>query len=119
MSDIRNNVILIGFLGSDPEYHETATGKKVAKVSIATQCSYKTKDGELVKDTQWHRLVAWERGADYMRNYLRKGSHVAVLGKLKYSRYESDDGTMRYYTDVIVQEFKNFSQSGTDEALPF
>ncbi len=119
MSDIRNNVILIGFLGSDPEFRETATGKKVARVSIATECSYKTKDGEWVKDTQWHRLTAWERGADYMRNYLRKGSHIGVLGKLKYSRSESYDGTIRYFTEVVVQEFKNFSQSGTDEALPF
>ncbi len=119
MSDIRNNVILIGFLGSDPEFSETATGKKVARVSIATECSYKNQDGEIIKDTQWHRLVAWERGADYMRNYLRKGSHVGILGKLKYSRYESDKGAQRYFTEIHVQEFKNFSQSGTDEALPF
>ena len=119
MSNIRNNVILIGYLGSDPEFRETATGKKVARVSIATECSYKNKQGEKVKDTQWHRLVAWERGADYMQNYLRKGSHVGVLGKLKYDRYDSDDGTQRKYTEVIVQEFKNFSQSGTDEARPF
>ncbi len=119
MSNIRNNVILIGYLGSDPEFRKTASGKKVARVSIATDCSYKNKQGQIVKDTQWHRLVAWERAADYMHNYLHKGSHIGVLGKLKYSRYESEDGTKRNYTEVIVQEFKNFSQSGTDEALPF
>ena len=119
MSNIRNNIILIGYLGSDPEFHETANGKKVARVSIATECSYKNKQGERVKDTQWHRLVAWERGADYMRNYLRKGSHIGILGMVKYDRYEAEDGTRRNYTEVVVQEFKNFSQSGTDEALPF
>jgi len=119
MSNIRNSIILIGHLGSDPEFRETATGKKVASVSIATECAYKSIKGEMIKDTQWHRLVAWERAADYMCNYLRKGSHVGILGKLKYVSYEAEDGTKRNFTEVIVQEFKNFSQSSTDDALPF
>ncbi len=119
MSSIRNNIILIGFLGSDPEYRETATGKKVAKVSIATDGSYKNKQGEYIEDTQWHRLVAWERSADYMRNYLHKGSHIGVLGKLNYVQYKSEDGKQHNYTEIIVQEFKNFNLNGSGESLPF
>ena len=114
-----NNIILIGHLGADPECQETTTGKKVARVSIATNNMYKDKNGEKVTNTQWHRLVAWGPGADYAQKFLHKGSFIGVLGRINYVQYEAKDGSQKNFTEVVVDEFRNFDRSGTEEALPF
>ncbi len=119
MSNIRNNIILIGHLGADPECLETKTGRKLARISIATNSTYKNKNGDKVENTQWHRLVAWGPSADYAERFLRKGSHVGVLGRINYSNYTDEKGVERYYTEVVVEEFKNFDRVGTEGALPF
>lgn len=108
----------MGHLGSDPEVRETASGKKVARVSLATDSVYKNKDGNKVKNTQWHRLVAWEGTADYMNKYLQKGSHVAVIGKIAYDSFEAKDGTSRNFTEIVVDEFKSFDQSAGERVMP-
>ncbi len=117
MSIIRNNVTLIGNLGGDPEFQETSTGKKVARVSIATTYAYTNKEGKRIEDTQWHRLVAWGSTADFMNNYLSKGSSVGVLGRLIHQKFESKDGVERNYTEIVVQELKNFDKSGSESSL--
>ena len=109
MTTIRNSVQLIGHLGSDPEVRQTSNGNKVAKVSIATDRTYKRKDGQIIKETQWHRLTAWGNQAEYMEKYLSKGNLVGVLGRLKYDSVKSEDGSVRNYTDVVVSEIRNFS----------
>ena len=111
--------MLIGHLGADPECRETQTGKKMARLSIATNSTYKDKNGNKVETTQWHRLVVWGAGADYAERFLRKGSYVGVLGKISYRNYTDDSGIERYFTEVIVDEFKNFDRVGSDGALPF
>jgi len=104
MNTLRNKVQLIGNLGQTPEVKELNGGKKVAKFSLATNETYRNKAGEKVTDTQWHNLVAWGKTADIIEKYLKKGSEVAVEGKLLNRNYTDKEGVKRYVTEVQVNE---------------
>jgi single-strand DNA-binding protein len=104
MNALRNKVQLIGNLGMNPEIKMLDGQKKLAKMSIATNESYKNAKGELVKETQWHNLIAWGKTADIIEKYLKKGSEVAVEGKLINRNYTDKEGTKRYITEIQVNE---------------
>ena len=104
MSSIRNRVQLIGNLGADPEIKEMESGRKMAKFSVATNEIYRNQAGDLVTETQWHRLVAWGRTAEIAEEYLKKGSEVAVDGKIQTRSYETDEGEQRYTTEIVINE---------------
>jgi len=104
MSTLRNKVQLIGNLGNNPEIITLESGKKLAKISIATNETYKNAQGEKVTDTQWHNLVAWNKTAEIIEKYLQKGSEVAVEGKLTSRSYEDKDGTKKYITEIVCNE---------------
>ncbi len=104
MSNLRNSVRLIGFLGGAPELKEISKTKKLAKVSVATNESYKNEKGEKVEETQWHNLVMWDKQADFADKYLTKGAEVAVEGKLMNKTYTDKDGVKRFYTEIVVNE---------------
>lgn len=105
MKNLRNTVSLIGNLGADPEVKVFDSGKKKARLSLATSDSYKNASGEKVEDTQWHTLVAWGKTADIAEKYLHKGSELAVEGKLTYRSYEDKSGETKYITEINVNEF--------------
>lgn len=104
MNTLRNKVQLIGNLGQNPEVKELNGGKKVAKFSLATNETYKNKAGEKVTDTQWHNLVAWGKTAEIIEKYLKKGSEVAIEGKLLNRNYTDKEGVKRYVTEIQVSE---------------
>ncbi len=104
MKNLRNKVQLIGNLGNDPEIINLESGKKLAKFSIATNESYKNAQGELVKDTQWHNIVAWGKTAEIIEKYLLKGNEVAIEGKLTSRSYETKEGDKRYVTEIVCNE---------------
>jgi len=104
MNTLRNKVQLIGNIGNAPEIITLDSGKKLAKFSIATNESYKNSDGEKVTETQWHNLVAWNKTAEIVAQYLDKGKEVAIEGKLTTRSYDDKDGNKRYITEVIVSE---------------
>lgn len=104
MSNLRNSVRLVGFLGNDPEVKTIGEKKKVVKVSIATNDSYRNDKGEKVEETQWHNLVMWDRFATLAENYLHKGSEVSIEGKLSSHSYTDKDGVKRYVTEILVSE---------------
>lgn len=104
MNTLRNKVQLIGNLGNDPEIINLESGKKLAKFSIATNETYKNAHGEKVTDTQWHNLVAWNKTADIIEQYVTKGKEIAIEGKLTSRSYEDADGIKRYVTEVVVNE---------------
>ncbi|MBT8236054.1 MAG: single-stranded DNA-binding protein [Bacteroidia bacterium] len=104
MNAIKNKVQLIGNLGQDPEIVTLENGTKLAKFSIATNDSYKNKEGEKVTETQWHNVVAWGKTAEIVENYLAKGKEVAVEGKLMHRTYETKEGEKRYVTEVRCNE---------------
>ena len=100
-----NKVILIGFLGSDPEVKTLDSSVKVARVSLATSESYTDKSGKKVENTEWHNLVIWRGLADVVEKYTKKGSQIYVEGKLKTSSYEKDS-VKHYRTDVVVDNLR-------------
>ena len=104
MNALRNKVQLIGNLGMDPEVKTLDGGRKLAKLSIATNESYKNSKGEQVKETQWHNLVAWGKTAEIIEKHLKKGSEVAVEGKLIHRNYTDKEGMKRYFTEIEVNE---------------
>ncbi len=104
MSNLRNSVRLTGFLGSAPEVKSISETKKVAKLNLATNDSYKNEKGEKVEETQWHNLVAWNAQATIAEKFLQKGSEVAIEGKLTSRSYVNKDGVKCYVTEVIVSE---------------
>jgi single-strand DNA-binding protein len=106
MNKLNNTVRLIGNLGFDPEVREIAKGRKVARISVATNESYTSASGEKVTDTQWHTVVAWGRTADMVQRLLRKGSPIALEGRLVHRSYEGKDGFKRYITEIVLNDFK-------------
>lgn len=114
-----NKVILMGNLGADPELRVTTTGKAVTNLRLATSKSFKV-DGELVTRTEWHNLVAWERAAELLAEYARKGTRLYVEGELQTRKWEDQEGNDRYTTEVVVREFSLESprQDDGDEPEP-
>ncbi|MCH7657674.1 MAG: single-stranded DNA-binding protein [Bacteroidetes bacterium] len=106
MRNLKNRVNLIGNLGMDPEIKKLENGSSLAKFSLATSDSYKNKDGEKVKETQWHNLVAWGNTAQFAEKYLKKGQEIAVEGKLTHRTYENSEGDKQYITEVVVNEIQ-------------
>jgi single-strand DNA-binding protein len=104
MSTLKNKVQLIGHVGNDPEIKTFDGGKKLAKLSIATNESYKNDKGEKVEETQWHNLIAWGKTADTIEKYVVKGKEIAIEGKLTHKSYEDKNGEKRYVTEVVIDE---------------
>ncbi|MEP0365801.1 MAG: single-stranded DNA-binding protein [Cyclobacteriaceae bacterium] len=103
MTSLKNSVQLIGRLGNDPEIKTFESGKKMASISLATNETYTNNKGEKVEDTQWHNLVAWGKKADIAEKYLKKGSEIAIEGKLINRSYEKD-GVKKYITEINLNE---------------
>jgi single-strand DNA-binding protein len=104
MSTLKNKVQLIGHVGNDPEIKTFDGGKKLAKLNVATNESYKNDKGEKVEETQWHNLVAWGKTADIIEKYVVKGKEIAIEGKLTHRSYEDKNGEKRYVTEVVIDE---------------
>ncbi|HCV80995.1 MAG: single-stranded DNA-binding protein [Zunongwangia sp.] len=104
MSTIRNKVQFIGNVGNTPEITNLESSKKVARLSLATNDHYRNQKGESVQDTQWHSLVAWNKQAELIENYVPKGKEIAIEGKLISRSYEDKEGNKRYVTEILVSE---------------
>ncbi|MBN3035662.1 MAG: single-stranded DNA-binding protein [Bacteroidales bacterium] len=104
MNTLRNRVQLIGNLGRDPEVINFNSGNSLAKFPLATSEVYKKENGEKVTETQWHNMVAWGRNAKLAEQYLKKGSHIAVEGKLTTRSYEDKGGNKKYLSEVVVNQ---------------
>lgn len=100
-----NKVILIGNLGIDPEVRYTPSGSAVANISLATSEAWREKQsGELQERTEWHRVVFFNRLAEIVGEYLRKGSKVYVEGSLRTRKWTDKAGVERYTTEIIADE---------------
>lgn len=104
MSSLRNQVQLIGNLGKDPEVKDLDSGKKVANFTLATNETYRIKNGEKKEETQWHNIVAWGKTAEIIEKYVTKGREIILRGKLTTESYETKDGDKRYVTKVVCDE---------------
>ena len=115
---IRNKVQLVGHLGQNPEIRTFGESGKLARFSVATNESYKNKQGDWVENTMWHNLVGWRHVADRIEQQLSKGAHVLVEGKLVNRDYLDKDNVKKYITEVEVNSFvvldkKNSSHNST------
>ncbi len=102
-----NKVILVGNCGRDPEIRYLPSGQAVANVSVATSSRRKDKNsGEMIEDTQWHRVTFYDRLAEIAGEYLKKGRPVYVEGRLKYGKFTNKDGVEQNTCDIIATEMQ-------------
>jgi len=102
-----NKVILVGNCGRDPEIRYLPSGQAVANVSVATSSRRKDKNtGETVEDTQWHRVTFFDRLAEIVGEYVKKGRPIYVEGRLTYRKYTDKDGIEKNATDIIATELQ-------------
>lgn len=104
MNALRNKVQLIGRLGQDPEIITFDDGNKIAKFSMATDDSYKDKNGDKVERTDWHNVVVKGGLVKIVEEYVNKGKEIAIEGKLTTRSYETKDGEKRYITEIHCNE---------------
>lgn len=127
MNTLRNSVRLYGNVGKEPEVKTFDNGNKVATFSLATSEKHKNQKGELVDETTWHNLVVWGKPVDIIEKYVNKGDKLSVEGRLTNRSYEAKDGTKKYITEIVVNDFllmgspktRNAEVGESDENLPF
>jgi single-strand DNA-binding protein len=103
MSSGVNKVILVGNLGQDPDVRYTAGGQAVCELSVATNESWKGKDGQRQEKVEWHRVVVWGKDAENAAKYLTKGRQLYVEGRIQTRSYEDKEGQKRWITEIIAQ----------------
>jgi single-strand DNA-binding protein len=117
-----NKVILVGNLGADPEVRYLPSGDAVANIRLATTDRYKDKtSGEMKESTEWHRVSFFGRLAEIVNEYLKKGSSVYIEGRIRTRKWQAQDGTDRYSTEIVAEQMHmlggrgGVSAGGADE----
>jgi len=101
-----NRVILVGRLGRDPETRYTGSGQAVANFSVATDESYKDRNGERQKRTEWHKIVVWGKQAEIAQQYLKKGSLVFIEGRIQSREWQDKEGQKRTSFEIVANNFR-------------
>jgi len=122
-----NKVTLIGHVGKQPEVRYTQGGAPVANFSLATNEYWTTNTGERGERTEWHRIVAWRKLAEFCQEYIQKGSYLYIEGRIQTRSYDDRDGVKRYITEITANEIglldkraagEPSTSAGTGEAPP-
>ncbi|MCK9453263.1 MAG: single-stranded DNA-binding protein [Bacteroidales bacterium] len=108
MTQLINNVQLIGRAGMAPEIKSFDKDRKLARFSLATNEYYYDQKGERKENTQWHNLIAWGKTAEIIEKVVTKGKELAVSGKLINRSWDDKDGTKRYITEVSINQIHLF-----------
>lgn len=102
-----NKVILVGRLGRDPETRYTGSGQAVCNFSIATDETFKDRNGERQKRTEWHKIVVWGKQAEIAQQYLKKGSLLYLEGRIQSRQWDDKkDGTKRTSFEIVANSFR-------------
>jgi len=103
-----NKTILIGYLGQDPELRHTSDGTPVCNISLATSETWKDQSGSQQSRTEWHRIVFWRKLAEIAAQYLKKGSHVYIEGKIQSREYtDPTDSNIKHKAyEIIASEMR-------------
>ena len=112
MNALRNKVQLIGRLGQEPEITTFPDGNKIAKLSMATDDSYKDKNGQKVERAYWHTIIVRGGLVKVVESYVQKGQEIAIEGKLTNRSWEDKDGNKRYTTEILCNELLMLSKNG-------
>jgi len=110
-----NKVILIGNLGNDPEIRYMPNGKAVANISIATSESWKDQQGQKQEKTEWHRLTMYDKLAEIMGEYVKKGDKIFIEGKLQTRKWQNKEGVDMYTTEVICDQMQMLGGNGNPQ----
>ena len=118
-----NKVILVGNVGRDPECSTSQGGAAIANLSLATSASWKDRNtGEQKEVTEWHRLVCFNKKAELVRDYIKKGSKLYIEGELRTRKWQSQGGEDHYTTEIIVNEIEfldSRNQNSGDDNIPY
>jgi len=124
-----NHVELLGNIGSDLELKHIPSGDAVLNFSLATNESYKDKEGKRVDKTEWHRLVAWRTTAELIAKLAHKGSKMFISGKLQTRKWDDNKNVTHYTTEILIRDFimcdgkegnsSNASADNNDDDYPF
>ena len=101
-----NKVILIGRLGRDPETRYTGSGQAVANFTMATDETYKDRNGERQKRTEWHKIVVWGKQAEIAQQYLKKGSLIFIEGRIQSREWQDKEGQKRTSFEIVATNFR-------------
>ena len=99
-----NKTTLIGNLGNDPEIRYQPSGGQVTNITLATTFRWKNKEGQKQENTEWHRVVFFNKLAEIAGQYLKKGSQVYIEGRIQTRKWQDSDGKDRYSTEIIATE---------------
>jgi single-strand DNA-binding protein len=107
-----NKVILVGRLGRDPETRYTGGGQAVANFSLATDETYKDRNGERQKRTEWHKIVVWGKQAEIAQQYLKKGSLIFIEGRIQSREWQDKEGQKRTSFEIVATNFRMLGGRG-------
>src|SRR5258707_14489961 len=107
-----NKVILVGRLGRDPETRYTGGGQAVANFSLATDESYKDRNGERQKRTEWHKIVVWGKQAEIAQQNLKKGSLIFIEGRIQSREWQDKEGQKRTSFEIVANNFRMLGGRG-------
>lgn len=110
-----NKVILVGNLGNDPEVRFMTNGKAVANISIATSESWKDQQGQKQEKTEWHRLTMYDKLAEIIGEYVKKGDKIYIEGKLQTRKWQNKDGVDMYTTEVVCDQMQMLGGNGNPQ----
>jgi single-strand DNA-binding protein len=109
-----NKVILVGYLGADPDMRYTPSGQGVCEMRLATSESWNDKNGQRQERTEWHRIVVWGKRAEICSKYLAKGRQVYVEGRIQTRSYDDKEGNKRYITEIIANDVQFLGGGGRE-----
>ena len=110
-----NKVIIVGNLGNDPETRFMPTGGAVTNITVATSIAWKDKNtGQQQEQTEWHRIVFFNRLAEIAGEYLKKGAKVYIEGSLRTNKWQDKDGNDRYTTEIVAKEMQMLDSQGSN-----
>ena len=112
MSNVKNKVVLTGFVGADPVIIELPNEKRMARVSLAVNEYYRDGTGEFVNKTQWFSLILWNKKINLIEGVVKKGTGISIEGKLSNQNYIDKNGEQRFSTEIVVYAIELMMQSG-------
>ena len=113
-----NKAILVGRLGRDPETRYTSAGQAVCNFTLATDETYKDRNGERQKRTEWHRIVVWGKQAEIAQQYLHKGSLIFLEGRIQTRQWDDREGQKRTTVEIVAQNFRMLGGRGEGGMTP-
>jgi single-strand DNA-binding protein len=111
-----NKVIILGNVGANPEVRYTPSGTAVANFNVATNETWKDSSGNQQERVEWHKIVAWGKLGEICGEYLRKGSHVYLEGRLRTRNWEDQNGIKRYTTEILATDLQMLDKKDTSAA---